>query len=81
MSENLQIAIIGGLLTAIPTILTIIASNKKTTALLEYRLSQLEEKVNKHNQVIERTYKLEKNESVIEERLKVVEREIKEIKK
>ena len=79
--ENILVAIIGGVLTAIPTVLTTLSSNKKTTALLEYRLSQLEEKVNKHNNVIERTYKLEKNESVIEERLKVVEREIKEIKK
>lgn len=79
--EDIIIAIIGGVLTAIPTVLTTLSSNKKTTALLEYRLSQLEEKVNKHNNVIERTYKLEKNESVIEERLKVVEREIKEIKK
>lgn len=79
--EDIIIAIIGGVLTAIPTVLTTLSSNKKTTALLEYRLSQLEEKVNKHNNVIERTYKLERNESVIEERLKVVEREIKEIKK
>lgn len=79
--EDIIIAIIGGVLTAIPTVLTTLSSNRKTTALLEYRLSQLEEKVNKHNNVIERTYKLERNESVIEERLKVVEREIKEIKK
>lgn len=34
-------------------------SNKKSTVLIAYRLEQLEEKVNKHNNVIERTYKLE----------------------
>ena len=41
-------------------------ANKKSTALIAYRLEQLEEKVNKHNQVIERTYELEKQESIIE---------------
>ena len=34
-------------------------SNKKSTALISYRLEQLEKKVDKHNQVVERTYKLE----------------------
>ena len=32
----------------------------KQTALLEQRLGQLSERVEKHNSVIERTYKLEK---------------------
>ena len=34
-------------------------SNRKQTVLMEYRIKQLEDKVDKHNQVIERTYKLE----------------------
>lgn len=36
-------------------------ANSKTTALLSYRMEQLEKKVEKHNQVIERTYKIEKD--------------------
>lgn len=36
-------------------------SNSKTTALLSYRMEQLEKKVEKHNSVVERTYKLEKD--------------------
>lgn len=36
------------------------SSNNKVGALLSYRLEQLENKVEKHNQVIERTFKLEK---------------------
>ena len=36
-------------------------ANSKTTALLSYRMEQLERKVEKHNQVIERTYKIEKD--------------------
>ena len=34
-------------------------SNKKTTAMIVYRLEQLEKKQDKHNTLIERTYKLE----------------------
>lgn len=36
-------------------------ANSKTTALLSYRMEQLEKKVEKHNQVVERTYKIEKD--------------------
>ena len=36
-------------------------ANSKTTALLSYRMERLERKVEKHNQVIERTYKIEKD--------------------
>lgn len=41
--------------TLIGSLAGILAANK----LSNYRISQLEEKVNKHNQVVERTYKLE----------------------
>ena len=48
-------------------------ANKKTTALIAYRLEQLEQKVNKHNNVIERTYSLEKCEALLEERVERLE--------
>ena len=41
-------------------------SNRKQTAVMAYRLNELEKKVDKHNQVIERTYKLEERASVLE---------------
>lgn len=41
-------------------------SNNKNQALIAYRLEQLEQKVNLHNNVIERTYQLEKDVKVIE---------------
>jgi hypothetical protein len=44
-------------------------SNRRTSALIAYRLEQLEEKVNKHNSVIERTYALESRISVDEEKI------------
>lgn len=43
----------------------ILTANKLTN----YRIQELEKKVEKHNQVIERVYNLEKNEAVIEEEI------------
>ena len=51
-------------------------SNRKTSALIAYRLEQLEKKVNKHNSVIERTYKLENQESIVEEQIKIINHRI-----
>lgn len=40
---------------AVGSLAGVLASNK----LMQYRIQQLEDKVNKHNSVVERTYKLE----------------------
>ena len=39
--------------------------------LTNYRIEQLEKKVDKHNSVVERTYALEKQVDIIEEKVKV----------
>lgn len=51
-------------------------ANKKTTALILYRLDTLENKVNKHNEVIERTYELEKHEEITDEKIRVINHRI-----
>lgn len=43
------IALISGLCVAIPSIIATYTTNKKTTALITYRLGILEKKVNEHN--------------------------------
>ena len=43
----------------------------KRDALQAYRIEQLEKKVDKHNNVIERTYALEKRADLFEEKFKV----------
>lgn len=43
------IALISGLCVAVPSILATYSANKKTTALITYRLDILEKKVNEHN--------------------------------
>ena len=45
--------------TAICALLGTYYSNRKSTALMAYRIEMLEKKVDLHNKVVERTYKLE----------------------
>lgn len=60
------IAFAASVLTALLSFLGVYLANRKSAVLMEYRLVQLEKKVDKHNQVIERTYELEKRAAVIE---------------
>lgn len=64
-TEGIWIALIGFIGTAIGTFGGILASAKLTN----YRLSRLEEKVDKHNTVIERTYILEEQMKVANHRI------------
>lgn len=53
----------------------------KQTALLEQRLGQLSERVEKHNNVIERTYKLEELTALQDEKIKVANHRIDDLEK
>ena len=65
LNEGIRIALIGFVGTAIGTFGGILASAKLTN----YRLSRLEEKVDKHNTVIERTFILEEQMKVANHRI------------
>lgn len=54
-------------------------AQSKASALIAYRLEQLEQKVNKHNQVIERTYALEEKEVLLEEKMRVANHRIEDL--
>lgn len=56
-------------------------SNRKTTALLGYRLEQLEKKQDKHNTLIERTYKLEEEYAIHDEKIRVANHRIDDLEK
>jgi membrane protein DedA with SNARE-associated domain len=71
MTEAIIIAIIGFLGAVVGSGLGIIASAKLTN----YRLEQLEKKVNLHNNVIERMYKLEQREALLEQHVEDLHRE------
>ena len=57
--ETIISAAISAVTTLIVCLLTNKSSDDKTRALLDYRLQQLEHKVDKHNSVVERTFILE----------------------
>lgn len=51
-------------------------ANRKSTALIAYRLEQLEQKVSKHNNLVERTYALEESVALMDERVRVANHRI-----
>ena len=55
MSDSIAVALIGLAGSGLGSILGVLVNNKLTT----YRVEQLEKQVAKHNNLIERTYRLE----------------------
>ncbi len=55
MPDSVLVALISGLCTLMGSFTGVLASQKLT----QFRLNQLEDKVNKHNSLIERTFRLE----------------------
>ena len=70
MDSTIWVAVLSLVGTCIGSLAGILTANK----LVNYRLAQLEDKVNKHNNLIERTYKLEG-------RMDEAEHDIKDLKK
>jgi len=65
-------AIIVALITGAFSFLGVYFSNRKSAALVEYRLKQLEEKVQAHNNLVERMYAAEDKLNIQDEKIKVV---------
>ena len=72
MNDVIIVAVLSLIGTLIGTFGGILTANKLTN----YRIEQLEKKVEKHNRVVERVYILEKNEAVMEEEIKVANHRI-----
>ena len=77
MTDTVLVAI----LSLVGTLAGAYIANRKSIALIVYRLEQLETKVNKHNQVIERTYKLEEHEAVMQEQIRVANHRIQDLER
>ena len=77
MTEAIIVAVITGVLSLIGTWL----SNRKSASLIAYRLSELEKRVEKHNQIVERTFKLEEAAQLLDERVKVANHRIEDLEK
>lgn len=74
--ESIIAAAISGAVTLIVCMVNNHYQNASTRNLLDYRLTNLEEKVDKHNSVVERTYKLEERMAVQEDKIKVANHRI-----
>ena len=72
--QAILISTISGLCVAVPSIIATIStgrnnkrSSQENTKLITYRIDQLEKRVDKHNNVIDRTYKLEERVALLED--------------
>lgn len=75
MSDVIVVGILSLFGTLIGSLSGILTANKLTN----YRIEQLEKKVEKHNNVLERVYDLEKNEAVIQEEIDIANHRIKDL--
>ena len=75
--EAIIVALIGLAGSAIGSIIGVIASARLTS----YRIEQLEKKVDAHNHVIDRVYKLEERTELQEEKIKVANHRIDDLER
>lgn len=86
--ETIAAAVISALSAIVVCIINSNAQHKKLLAELEkrdalqaYRIEQLEKKVDKHNNLVERTYRLEERTELQEEKIKVANHRIEDLEK
>ena len=77
MSDSIAVALIGLAGSGLGSILGVLVNNKLTT----YRVEQLEKQVAKHNNLIERTYRLEERTELQEEKIKVANHRIDDLER
>lgn len=70
MDSSIVVALLALVGTTVGSIAGILTANK----LVNYRINQLEEKVSKHNNLIDRMYKVESRVTLLEDELRDVKR-------
>ena len=75
MNDTIIVSVISLVGTLGGTLGGILVSNKLTN----YRIEQLEKKVDKHNNLIERMYKAEDSINILDEKIKVVNHRIEDL--
>lgn len=75
MSEGIAIALIGLCGSGIGSLVGAVISGK----VWQYRIEQLEIRVEKHNNLIERVYRIEEEQTVTGEKLKVLNHRVKDL--
>ncbi len=77
MSEGILVALIGLGGSAAGSLIGVLTSSR----LIQYRLEQLEKKVDKHNSVIERVFALEQRASVNETKQRVTDHRLEDLER
>ena len=72
MSDAIVVAILSLVGTAIGSVVSVLTANRLTN----YKIDELKKTVEKHNSLIDRTYKLEKDVTVVNEKLEVIDHRV-----
>ena len=68
-------------ITLVICLITNHAQSQKTIALMEYKLTELTKAVEKHNNLIDRTYRLEQDSALHEEQIKGMNHRIEDLER
>lgn len=77
MNENIIVAV----LALMGTLAGAYLANRKSSALIAYRLEELEKRVQAHNNLVERTYRLEERTELQEEKIREANHRIGKLEK
>jgi hydrogenase maturation factor len=67
---ELAVAVVSGLCVAVPSVIATITANKKSSAITDLKIEELTKKVNLHNNLIDRMYKVESRVTVLEDEMR-----------
>ena len=74
--NEIVIALISGFSVAIPSVIASITTSKKNNILIQYKIEELTKKVEKHNQVVERVFMLERENAVKNKKIKEIQKDL-----
>lgn len=77
----MQPEIVVGVLSLCGTLIGTFGGIVTSSKLTGYRIEQLEKKVEKHNNLVERVYHLEDNDALLEEKIKVANHRIEDLER
>ncbi len=77
MTEGIWVALIGLLGSGLGSLAGVLASQKLT----QYRIQELEKKVQAHNNLVTRTYQLEQEQAVLQEKIDVANHRISDLER
>lgn len=77
----MDITVINALISLGGSVLGTFGGIMATSKLTEYRIKELEKKVERHNSIVERTYRLEDRFDLVDEKLKVANHRIDDLER